>query len=164
MSLLDGRLQPDTQEDALSHVATRTPSRPGLARSAMVNNAATVRGSVDGSRESSIHTMQNSFTSAPDSASLRPPPAGRPAAMVSFSDTPLSTAPPSPNILPQIRPPKRQDSGDSINRVRATTLDIPGLTRSKVSPDGKISQRDVGSKLIIVMVGLPARGAWLSSP
>lgn len=43
-------------------------------------------------------------------------------------------------------------------RVRATTLDIPGLTRSKASPDGRISQRDVGSKLVIVMVGLPARG------
>jgi 6-phosphofructo-2-kinase len=41
---------------------------------------------------------------------------------------------------------------------RATTLDIPGLTRSKVSPDGRISQRDVGAKLVIVMVGLPARG------
>lgn len=44
------------------------------------------------------------------------------------------------------------------NRVRATTLDIPGLTKSKVSPDGRISQRDLGSKLVIVMVGLPARG------
>lgn len=41
---------------------------------------------------------------------------------------------------------------------RATTLDIPGLTRSKVSPDGRIAQRDVGSKLVLVMVGLPARG------
>jgi 6-phosphofructo-2-kinase len=44
------------------------------------------------------------------------------------------------------------------SRVRATTLDIPGLTKSKVSPDGRIAQRDVGSKLVIVMVGLPARG------
>lgn len=35
---------------------------------------------------------------------------------------------------------------------------MPGLTKSKVSPDGKIAQRDVGSKLVIVMVGLPARG------
>lgn len=43
-------------------------------------------------------------------------------------------------------------------RVRATTLDIPGLTKSKVSPDGRIAQRDLGSKLVIVMVGLPARG------
>jgi 6-phosphofructo-2-kinase len=32
------------------------------------------------------------------------------------------------------------------------------LTKSKVSPDGKIAQRDLGSKLVIVMVGLPARG------
>lgn len=42
--------------------------------------------------------------------------------------------------------------------MRPTTLDIPGLTKSKVSPDGRISQRDVGAKLVIVMVGLPARG------
>ncbi|KAI5305368.1 hypothetical protein KEM55_009034, partial [Ascosphaera atra] len=44
------------------------------------------------------------------------------------------------------------------SKARATTLDIPGLTRSKVSPDGHISSRDVGSKLVIIMVGLPARG------
>lgn len=44
------------------------------------------------------------------------------------------------------------------NRVRATTLDIPGLTKSKFSPDGRISQRDLGAKLVIIMVGLPARG------
>ncbi|ODQ65781.1 bifunctional 6-phosphofructo-2-kinase/fructose-2,6-bisphosphate 2-phosphatase, partial [Nadsonia fulvescens var. elongata DSM 6958] len=41
---------------------------------------------------------------------------------------------------------------------RATTLDIPGLTKSKVSPDGTVSSVDLGSKLVIVMVGLPARG------
>src|SRR5881394_3734112 len=44
------------------------------------------------------------------------------------------------------------------SRSRPTTLDIPGLTKSRVSPDGRISQRDVGAKLVIVMVGLPARG------
>lgn len=32
------------------------------------------------------------------------------------------------------------------------------MTRSKVSPDGKIAQRDVGAKLVVIMVGLPARG------
>jgi 6-phosphofructo-2-kinase len=32
------------------------------------------------------------------------------------------------------------------------------MTRSKVSVDGRIAPRDVGSKLVIVMVGLPARG------
>ena len=57
-------------------------------------------------------------------------------------------------------PPHRKDSGSSTpsNRARPTTLDIPGLTKSRVSPDGRIAQRDVGSKLVIVMVGLPARG------
>lgn len=49
-------------------------------------------------------------------------------------------------------------AGFETPKTRATTLDIPGLTKSKVSPDGRISQRDVGSKLVIVMVGLPARG------
>ena len=49
-------------------------------------------------------------------------------------------------------------SGASTPRIRPTTLDIPGLTRSKVSPDGRIAKRDVGAKLVIVMVGLPARG------
>lgn len=32
------------------------------------------------------------------------------------------------------------------------------MTRSKVSPDGKIAERDVAAKLVIIMVGLPARG------
>ncbi|KAM0713787.1 hypothetical protein Q7P37_010749 [Cladosporium fusiforme] len=54
--------------------------------------------------------------------------------------------------------PARQMSGVSTPRPRPTTLDIPGLTKSKVSPDGRIAQRDVGAKLVIVMVGLPARG------
>lgn len=46
-------------------------------------------------------------------------------------------------------PPLQQTSGSSTpsSRSRPTTLDIPGLTRSKVSPDGRIAQRDVGSKL-----------------
>lgn len=38
------------------------------------------------------------------------------------------------------------------------TLNIPGQTSSKTSPDGKIASVDVGSKMVIVMVGLPARG------
>lgn len=41
---------------------------------------------------------------------------------------------------------------------KAYTLNIPGQTSSKTSPDGRISSVDVGSKLVIVMVGLPARG------
>ncbi|KAI9651148.1 6-phosphofructo-2-kinase [Ciborinia camelliae] len=76
-----------------------------------------------------------------------------------LSDTPLpsgpSTAQSSPKILPI-----RQNSGSTTPRVRApaTTLNIPGMTRSRVSPDGKIAQRDVASKLVVIMVGLPARG------
>ncbi|KAJ5264045.1 hypothetical protein N7505_007966, partial [Penicillium chrysogenum] len=69
-----------------------------------------------------------------------------------LTDTPVSTAPPSPQISGLYQPP------GTPGRVRATTLDIPGLTKSKVSPDGRIAQRDVGAKLVIVMVGLPARG------
>ncbi|PHH76149.1 hypothetical protein CDD82_4120 [Ophiocordyceps australis] len=77
-----------------------------------------------------------------------------------LTDTPLSrsvnsTAPNSPRM-----PPQRQNSGSQTPRVRphATTLNIPGMTRSRVSPDGRIPQRDVAAKLVIVMVGLPARG------
>lgn len=43
-------------------------------------------------------------------------------------------------------------------RAPATTLNIPGMTRSRVSPDGRIAERDVASKLVVIMVGLPARG------
>ena len=54
----------------------------------------------------------------------------------------------------------RQNSGSQTPRTRphATTLNIPGMTRSRVSPDGKIPERDVAAKLVIIMVGLPARG------
>ncbi|KAF2744589.1 bifunctional 6-phosphofructo-2-kinase/fructose-2,6-bisphosphate 2-phosphatase [Sporormia fimetaria CBS 119925] len=65
-----------------------------------------------------------------------------------LTDTPMPSQPGSPRITSSLSTP----------RMRPTTLDIPGLTKSKVSPDGKIAQRDVGSKLVIVMVGLPARG------
>lgn len=41
---------------------------------------------------------------------------------------------------------------------KAYTLNIAGQTLSKTSPDGRIALVDVGSKLVIVMVGLPARG------
>ncbi|XTI95040.1 bifunctional 6-phosphofructo-2-kinase/fructose-2,6-bisphosphate 2-phosphatase [Cenococcum geophilum] len=72
---------------------------------------------------------------------------------IALSDTPAPTVPSSPKTHAM-----KNNSGGSTPRIRPTTLDIPGLTRSKVSPDGRISQRDVGSKLVIVMVGLPARG------
>ncbi|EEA23151.1 6-phosphofructo-2-kinase [Talaromyces marneffei ATCC 18224] len=75
---------------------------------------------------------------------------------MALSDTPISTAPSSPQIRAQLQTPT--SSTATTPKPRATTLDIPGLTRSKVSPDGRIPERDLGSKLIIVMVGLPARG------
>ncbi|RDL38232.1 Phosphoglycerate mutase-like protein [Venustampulla echinocandica] len=76
-----------------------------------------------------------------------------------LSDTPLPSAPTSTPASPRLFP-VRQNSGITTPRVRppATTLNIPGMTRSRVSPDGKISQRDVGAKLVVIMVGLPARG------
>ncbi|POR30934.1 Putative 6-phosphofructo-2-kinase PB17E12.14c [Tolypocladium paradoxum] len=117
-------------------------------------------------------------TSEPEQLAVLPPPALRnglpvtapmpmPAmaqamrAMKDLTDTPPlsqsvnSTAPSSPRM-----PPLRQNSGSQTPRVRphATTLNIPGMTRSRVSPDGRIPQRDVAAKLVIVMVGLPARG------
>ncbi|KAL2117073.1 hypothetical protein VTJ04DRAFT_9241 [Mycothermus thermophilus] len=72
-----------------------------------------------------------------------------------YSRSLSSTAPASPRI-----PPIRQNSGSQTPRVRphATTLNIPGMTRSRASPDGRIPDRDVAAKLVIIMVGLPARG------
>lgn len=43
-------------------------------------------------------------------------------------------------------------------RKKRTTMDVPGLTKSKNSPNGITSGLDMGSKLIIIMVGLPATG------
>ena len=71
-----------------------------------------------------------------------------------LTDTPLGSAPGSPKAGDAVA----SLSTASTPRIRPTTLDVPGLTRSKVSPDGKIAQEDVGSKLVIIMVGLPARG------
>lgn len=118
-------------------------SKTDIARSAMMN--ATSISTTENERQQPTRAMtyQPVGTMKPPLADYRQ----------TLSDTPMSTAPNSPQI-----PPKRKDSGDKINRVRPTTLHIPGLTSSKVSPDGRISQRDVGSKLVIVMVGLPARG------
>ncbi|KAK6514464.1 hypothetical protein TWF281_004664 [Arthrobotrys megalospora] len=68
----------------------------------------------------------------------------------------------SPTNVGSLSPMKSSDtpmaSTPSSPRLHATTLNIPGLTKSKVSEDGRIPARDIGSKLVIVMVGLPARG------
>ncbi|EJS43323.1 pfk26p [Saccharomyces arboricola H-6] len=54
--------------------------------------------------------------------------------------------------LKDIKSPSRH------HKRRPTTIDVPGLTKSRTSPDGLISKEDSGSKLVIVMVGLPATG------
>ncbi|KAF2268913.1 bifunctional 6-phosphofructo-2-kinase/fructose-2,6-bisphosphate 2-phosphatase [Lojkania enalia] len=109
------------------------------------------------SRDFALHPHQNATDLKPQPHGLglhgqlpHPPIDG---VGVALSDTPTASVPGSPRM-----PPARMNSGASTPRIRPTTLDIPGLTKSKVSPDGKIAQRDVGSKLVIIMVGLPARG------
>ncbi|TQS34747.1 hypothetical protein Golomagni_04859 [Golovinomyces magnicellulatus] len=76
-------------------------------------------------------------------------------AVAENEDVFASSVPGSPKLRPT-----RLNSGSTTPRVRppATTLNIPGMTRSKISPDGRIAQRDVGAKLVVIMVGLPARG------
>ncbi|CAN3374919.1 hypothetical protein DIURU_003698 [Diutina rugosa] len=74
---------------------------------------------------------------------------------------PKHTLPPS-NLEPQTIERITNLLLDSTERQRkkkqSYTLNIPGQTSSKTSPDGHIAKVDVGSKLVIVMVGLPARG------
>lgn len=113
----------------------------------------------------SADTASHSSTAAlteghadPHDDTMKRPPAQRLATTLgvgaALTDTPAPSVPGSPR-MPAI---SRTQSAASTPRMRPTTLDIPGLTKSKVSPDGKIASRDVGSKLVIVMVGLPARG------
>ncbi|KAL8644260.1 MAG: hypothetical protein Q9210_007342 [Variospora velana] len=72
------------------------------------------------------------------------------------------TKPVDDNLLPPPSLPRSNGLGASSHR--ACLSDTPATTApnspkiSKVSPDGRIAQRDVGSKLVIIMVGLPARG------
>ncbi|KAI1151125.1 6-phosphofructo-2-kinase-domain-containing protein [Nemania diffusa] len=102
-------------------------------------------------------SLANALRAIHDDRNTPAVPAGRrPSADNSpYTKSLSSTAPASPRI-----PPIRQNSGSATPRVRphATTLSIPGMTRSLVSPDGRIADRDVAAKLVIVMVGLPARG------
>ncbi|CCH62186.1 hypothetical protein TBLA_0G02460 [Henningerozyma blattae CBS 6284] len=43
-------------------------------------------------------------------------------------------------------------------KKKRTTIDVPGLTNSVDSPNGITTNKDMSSKLIIIMVGLPATG------
>jgi 6-phosphofructo-2-kinase len=49
-------------------------------------------------------------------------------------------------------------TNDAAAASTPSTLEIPGLTSSRLSPSGYIAPQDVGAKLAIIMVGLPARG------
>ncbi|KAJ9267213.1 hypothetical protein DTO195F2_446 [Paecilomyces variotii] len=132
-----------------------------IARSAIISNAA----SPDSHNQNSSPNGTSNGSHEKDANSLPPKSvvgralhpdahrASKDGVGKALTDTPTPTAPPSPQIQPGL-----SAAGFETPKTRATTLDIPGLTKSKVSPDGRISQRDVGSKLVIVMVGLPARG------
>lgn len=123
----------------------------------------------DGRREEDQHLKPRPHPRfAPDVARISKDGVG-----AALSDTPAPSLPASPRLYAAqsrevdyfgmhaytgTRSALRTSSTASTPKIRPTTLDIPGLTKSKVSPDGRIAQRDVGSKLVIVMVGLPARG------
>ncbi|KZZ91483.1 Fructose-2,6-bisphosphatase [Moelleriella libera RCEF 2490] len=113
---------------------------------------------------SAVRIMQDLTETPPLSQSVTPlsPFSPRDLSSSLGGDIPLDVADSLSNHpwLLMSRPPLRQNSGTQTPRVRphATTLNIPGMTRSRVSPDGRIPQRDVAAKLVIVMVGLPARG------
>lgn len=135
-------------------------------------SVASLRNTLDRALPNGAYNPDSVAVDQQGQAPPKPLPATRSIAMATqaLNDTPAVTAPNSPRMSvssggsspkPELildRIPMRQNSGSSTPRIRPTTLDIPGLTKSKVSPDGRIASRDVGAKLVIVMVGLPARG------
>ncbi|TIA62407.1 bifunctional 6-phosphofructo-2-kinase/fructose-2,6-bisphosphate 2-phosphatase [Aureobasidium pullulans] len=164
-----GILSASSTSSTLPFHLRRQSQQSDIAKSVMMSNVQDQqRRSIDENTHKDLKTSLNSSlgnaaskkgSQTPEIQSFRPPPTNRTASAVgatstgALNDTPDGTAPNSPRLLPI-----RQNSGSSTPRVRPTTLDIPGLTKSKVSPDGRIAKRDVGAKLVIVMVGLPARG------
>ncbi|KIV92581.1 hypothetical protein, variant 1 [Exophiala mesophila] len=173
MPLLDGSRFPP--QPGVSGPGIPAPPPPGsvptrqlsdqysnLARVAIMTNASSTSNSLSDSSLNHV-AYHSSLMPPPKTAFGRTPSSYSPAKPVpqsshslgkALTDTPAPTAPSSP----QIHGRSANVSGSATPKLRATTLDIPGLTRSKVSPDGRISERDVGAKLIIIMVGLPARG------
>ncbi|KAL5615299.1 hypothetical protein BROUX41_005348 [Berkeleyomyces rouxiae] len=156
--------QPVVQQNGLPTPSTTPGATPILAvtrsfQECNISNNATLTTSPTSitystSSNSTTFSSQAFAPHLPSHGSSAPPSQAGPEAK---SETPLSgmsmpsTAASSPRL---------QNSGSQTPRVRphATTLNIPGMTRSKASPDGKIAERDVAAKLVIVMVGLPARG------
>lgn len=163
----DGRTYASPEIDNES-VLTDPPSRASLARTQSQHSSIAKTAIFNHRNPLSSNASTSDGRRSPDEAEVMPqkPLPGRSVAGslapqqpngkhgAALTDTPATTAPSSPKFVP-----RRQDSGSTTtSRARPTTLDIPGLTKSRVSPDGRIAQRDVGSKLVIVMVGLPARG------
>ncbi|RDA88496.1 hypothetical protein CP532_6685 [Ophiocordyceps camponoti-leonardi (nom. inval.)] len=140
-SALPSTSEPDRHLAVLSPFAPRHDLFP--AASSSVGPSQTVR------------TIRDLTDTPPTSHSVSSTAPNSPRMQVSDSATLTDTVADQP-----ARPPQRRNSGSQTPRVRphATTLNIPGMTRSRVSPDGRIPQRDVAAKLVIVMVGLPARG------
>lgn len=141
-----------------------------IGRSAIMSNILTQNNSTSYNQDLASaedeKTPEHQQNLVPPKRTHLPPPRSLPTVMAALGNSDYassdgsfrsgaSTAPGSPRIQPV-----RQNSGTTTPRTRppATTLNIPGMTRSKVSPDGRIAERDVASKLVIIMVGLPARG------
>ncbi|KAH9908090.1 6-phosphofructo-2-kinase [Xylariomycetidae sp. FL2044] len=133
---------------ALSHVSLGPPAHPASLANALKaiddgNNDA-------GNNDASKNDARNNDALPLTELRNQPIPEDAP-----YTKSISSSVQSSPRI-----PPVRQNSGSQTPRVRphATTLSIPGMTRSLISPDGRIADRDVAAKLVIIMVGLPARG------
>ncbi|KAJ6256543.1 6-phosphofructo-2-kinase [Drechslerella dactyloides] len=143
---------PNGSQTAAVPIIKNVPSKPSgkhsdIAKTATIASTKAVAassGNKDMLLPPSIQVQNTAATSTTPNGTPRLAPigAGHPGTLspMKSSDTPLLMSTPS------------------SPRLHATTLNIPGLTKSKVSEDGRIPARDIGSKLIIVMVGLPARG------
>ncbi|KAG5370114.1 6-phosphofructo-2-kinase 1 [Yarrowia sp. C11] len=157
--------RPPSDTPLLAEDKTPPQTPPQLDLSASVEDYLTIeKRPVVKLRESSILSMLQGASGTTVSDTSRAPTS-------SFTpthtpQTSLLSASPAEMHIPPTKP-VLQHSSSTLHipdytghkrKPRATTLDVPGQTRSKVSPDGMISSRDVGSKLIVVMVGLPARG------
>ncbi|KIW67976.1 hypothetical protein PV04_03953 [Phialophora macrospora] len=167
MPLLEG-----PRQTASPSTGSNTPNSPTsarriseayseLARVAMITNASSTAHESDSASHAAYHSSlmpppKTAFgRSATNTSTSKLSPQPTNALGRALTDTPAPSAPTSPQIHAR---GSSNVSGSATPKIRATTLDIPGLTRSKVSPNGQISERDVAAKLIIIMVGLPARG------
>ncbi|KAH3670345.1 hypothetical protein WICMUC_004841 [Wickerhamomyces mucosus] len=80
-----------------------------------------------------------------------------PSPTMSTGTSKVSSIENSPDVIPSINdvlsvPPLK------LSKRRGTTLDVPGVTKTIRSPTTELVDSETGSKLVIVMVGLPASG------